>query len=148
MRIETRPIYICEGCGTEYVHEKDAADCEARGMPVQEFQEGDVVALAYAHYGWYDGDEAWIAWSEKGVSATGFLYSFFYVIGKVDHKDAVGRDDPHSLRYHLFTKAMQDRDGYNTATGHWKLVRAENIPAKVAAEAPKFRGRTTSDLIG
>jgi hypothetical protein len=148
MRTETRPIYICEGCNREYVRRKDAEDCEAQGMPTSEFKKGDIVMLKHTPYGWYDGDKDWIAQTVKAASHDGFLYSFFYVIGKVTKDDVNGRPDPHNLRYHLFTKAMTNRNGWTSPTGHWPIVRAENVPAKVAAEAKAFRGRTTDRLIG
>ena len=101
-------------CGEEYLSREEAESCLATECGPR-FAVGDVVTAGGFRFGWFDGDERWIAARKPGRGLAGEVFSFFYVVAFVDRGDSVswgtGRGR-HRNRYHLATLAMTNRDGY------------------------------------
>ena len=131
-RIERVVRYRCT-CGEEYLSREEAESCLAteRGPS---FAVGDVVLAGRFRFGWFDGDERWIA--ERRIAdrktASGEEFSFYYVVTHVDRDEAPYPQLRHRPRYHLATRAMAGRNGY--ASGytfdehHLTPLKVENPP--------------------
>jgi len=127
--MKTLVLYECEICGFESVDPEQVRACEARGAPVPLVAVGDIV-LAKGGFGWFDGDSAWVsnpAAKKRKVNGrcpvTGdgncfglcCCFRFYYVVTLIDRDPDIG--GRHRLRYHLWTKAMTGKQGYECGVG-------------------------------
>lgn len=140
--------YVCEICAKDYATPEEAAKCERRGRMRQRFKVGAIVT-AGAGFGWFDGDKRWV--SNPGALKRGkkrsyehkrlncmsacCTYRFYYVVSAVERP----REDPHGIRYHLFTGAMTGNDGYQA---WWiedprRYLQRVVAPPKLVVEASK-----------
>lgn len=159
-----RLTFACTFCKTEYPTAEAATQCEWRGEFAPQFKVGDIV-LAQAGFGWYSGDNRWIA-NYEGVgdpprkkrrlrcpNGDGncfdpcCTYQFYYVVTHIDADDR----DPHRPRYHLATGAMDESSGYDlgyTFDSHHKTPRlAEKVPAFVKTDAARLIGHVAKGLL-
>jgi hypothetical protein len=119
-------------CGEEYLSREEAESCLATEIPPK-FAPGDVVTCG-DRFGWFDGDEAWIATRKPDPrTASGDRLTFFYVVTLVDRGDSVSwGGGKHRNRYHLATRAMSGESGYAAGytfdVNHWTPEKVENPP--------------------
>jgi hypothetical protein len=158
-------LYQCEICKELYDTPEKATICEST-KNVSRFSVGQIVT-ARAGFGWYDGDNKWIANFDRlgeyivpgkfeagriahpGINCFCELctYSFYYVI------TAIGRNpsDPHETAYHLATKAMTGtqryRGGRTNWSGHYRPKVVSNPPEEIVRESKKLIGMQFSYLL-
>jgi hypothetical protein len=144
--ITPETTYRCPICKQGYDTQEGAMHCAEKGTEKPIVEVGDIV-LGAAGFGWYDGDRKWIKNPDVkkhpehgncfGICCT---YAFYYVVTAIDTDPR----DAHRIRYHLFTKAMSEEEGYNSGytfnVGHIR-------PRKVR-EPPKEVVEDSKDLIG
>ncbi len=140
MRIQ----YVCEGCGQIYNDRDKAEKCEALTDEVK-VSVGDVV-FASAGFGWFDGDKKWIsnpsALKRRARNKHGncfgecCTYRFYYVVTVIDTHE-------HRTRYHLFTKAMEGKQGYRSGYTY----NEHHVPIELIRDPPQRIVRDSKDLI-
>lgn len=132
---KTTVLHGCLICGKQYGSEREAVICETQPVDPRLVQVGDIVT-GQQIFGWFDGDEAWVVDpnAKKGDIA------FYYVVTHIDGDD----QDPHRVRYHLFTKAMTGKQGYRSGY----TFNRHHISIKKAAKWPSNVERDSKDLIG
>ena len=130
-------LYECDICKQRFETAEGAIACESTGTDRTPCQVGDIVLRG--GFGWYDGDERWIAFRAKdtyrGIKGL-YLLTFYYVVTAIDL-------DNHRTRIHVVTKAMKSgyTEGYTYVSGH---VPVEPIKGGV----PQFVLDDSKDLIG
>jgi len=149
-------LYQCEICKELYDTKHEAILCEEKKFEPT-VKVGDIV-FARAGFGWFDGDERWIINFKKLGMYTnpGFMpgktknhgncfgpcctYLPYYVVTAITHD----KRDPHEVYYHLATKFMTGKQGYQGGythdEGHWKPM--------VIRVPPPFIVKDSKSLIG
>ena len=155
--------FQCPICQKEYDEKVDAVQCAAIGMETTDLKAGDIVVLKgwklYPRFGWFDGDPDWIAYTstkeDNAKQKTEKAYSFYYVLTSVekDNYKLSTYANPHSLRFHLTTLAMQTgySEGHTAQQGHYAIVRATDEgfkpPQAVLDAAKKLVGKKFKHLL-
>ena len=143
--MKTITRFKCEICNKEYLDVNEAKQCETRGVEEPMFDVGDIVYKG-AGYGWYNGDKRWVInpmVKLKGNPEHGNCFdkcctmAFYYVITAITQ-------DLHSLRYHLYTKAMSGKQGHRC--GYMYL--ANPYVLKLIHPVPEFIINDSKELIG
>lgn len=129
--------YNCEICHSEYDSEKEAIECEERGLSEPVCDVGDIVYLKSGQR-WWDGEDAWVInpWN-KGKSKNDdhgncFSYcctcAFFWVVTEITGPTGVRTTSMrHENYYHVATKARTGKGksfygGWTTVDGHYEPV--------------------------
>lgn len=109
-------LYQCEICQEVYADKAEAEACEAQGVGEPLFEVGDFVVTetTWGRFGWFDGDPAWVIEREEGLH--GHIegrkaYSLIYVVTAITVGEP--RRPEHELCYHLCTKGMTAKSGYD-----------------------------------
>ncbi len=125
--MKTIESFQCEICDEKYDSEKKAKACELRAPPPCVAEVGEFV-IVNRTYGWFDGDEAWIAERKKTNrgSSSGEDFLFYYLITKITMDKKPLRRGVHRWIYHLWTGAIssQSVSGWNPGEGHFGMTPA------------------------
>ena len=125
--MKTIERFQCEICDEKYENEALAKACETQPDPPRIAEVGEFV-IVHRTYGWFDGDEAWLASrkrTERG-SASGEDFLFYYVVTKITMDKKLFEKGAHRWVYHLWTGAMssQSVSGWNSTDGHYGMEKA------------------------
>lgn len=139
---KTTTLYGCQICGKQYLTEQDAIICETRPASPRLVEVGDIV-IGQPVFGWFDGDPAWVS----NPQAKNGDIAFYYVVTRVDGDD----QNPHRVRYHLFTKAMTGKEGYRCGftfnEGHISIRKVSAPAALLVADSKDLIGRQAEHLL-
>ena len=159
----------CEVCQGEYETEAEAAACESHPLDTPAVQVGDIVTCGSGS-GWYDGSREWIQnadavdprriGGERPLSALyperkcpkghGNCFSeccnftFLRAVTLIDHEPG-----DHRARYHVETRAMTGKQGYQlgyTFDDHRRPTRVK-ASRRVVKEAQALIGHRASHLL-
>lgn len=159
LEVERIVLFRCPICKQQYVKEKFAEDCLAKGVDAPIVKVGDIVNMGYG-YGWFDGDVRWVMNPEVRVNPgrdpsppkrpcpknDGSCFDpcctmgFYYVVTAIDFST----EDPHRTRYHVFTKAMT---GKNRPKGAYTFGDGSGAPKLIRRPSP-FVVKDSKSLIG
>ena len=149
-KVRKETWYFCTWCDKRYPNEDQAEECFNRGFHPT-LKVGDIVIAGIDRFGWFDGDEKWIARAIDGVSRTGKLYAFYYVVTEIDGDDSHPWSDGHRPRYHLLTKAMTGKQGYRGGytfdKKHLTPRKVDNPPAEIVENSKDLIGQKVSWLL-
>ena len=151
--MKTITRFVCEICNEQYDNARDAEKCEQQGIEKALYKTGDIVEITKG-FGWYDGDKRWIInpkvkRNPKHGNCFGkcCLMVFYYAITAIDQDP----DEPHRIRYHLFTNAMSGKqgykEGYTRAETHYTPKIIKNPPKFIVKDSKKLIGRKSKFLI-
>ncbi len=151
--------YRCSICQTTYSTKKAATECYAKGIDKPKLKVGDVTKAG--SFGWFDGDPRWVVnykeraslgntsiKTDHGDNRNCFgpccTFQFFYVVTRVDKEQ-------HRYRYHLFTKAMSGKEGYQSGYtydwGHKTVIPLKKVPKAILADSKDLLGQGANGLL-
>jgi len=147
-----KTLYQCELCAEMYTDKKQAAACEAQGVPTN-IKVGDIVRKGDG-YGWFTGPDHWVmrdAGEHNGVK----LMDFYWLV--IEIKENTGsRNGKHCNEVTCVTRGVVNGVSVD-GNGDWGVHRfdhyldetysqhnpvvAEGVPQQVVDEAAAFMAR-------